>query len=198
MRYGFDTTDPLNDWLDEGQIMVQDAHDWPFLQVLASVSSVVGNPALSLPTDFFKIQSVRNVTNMRKLANMDIEGFEREVDNPSQAGLPSVYTVLGTGTLQLYPVPDATDSYRVIYQRDVTPISTLASDVTNIDLPHNICYPIILCSAYIGLMAENEEDRAQTALAQFDNAIEQRWQRYSTTDLDEPKQVVDVMEYGGW
>jgi hypothetical protein len=196
-RYGFDNSDPLNDWLDEGQIMTQDAHDWPFLQIIDStIASAVGNPTLVLPSSFFKIQSIRNMTHQRKLKNVDISGFERDIDDPTQLGLPSIYTVWGVSNLQLYPVPDAIDSYRVVYQRDVTPVSQLAGDGTNLDLPHNICYPVVLCAAYVGLMAENEEDRAQAALGQFDQAVEQRWQRFSTTDLDEPKQVVDIMGYG--
>lgn len=195
-RYGFDSSDPRNDWLNEGQIMVEDAHDWPWLQVVASINASIGASTLTLPSDHFKIQSIRDMTNNRKLKNMDIEGFERDITDPTAAGIPSIYTITGTETVQLWPVCDVAITFRVVYQKELTLVSALASDATQLDGTSRLHYPVVLAAAFTGLMAENEEDRAQTALSQFDNAVEQRWQRYSGTDLDEPKQVVDVMGYG--
>lgn len=195
-RYGFDTSDPLSDWLDEGQTMFEDAHDWPFLQVVTTIAASLGASTLTFPADFFKIQSVRDTTNKRKVKNVDIEGFERMIEDPAQSGLPSYYTITGTSTIQLWPVLDAAVSFRVVYQKSLTLVSVLATEGTSLDGPSRNHYPVVLAAAYTALMAENEEERAQTALAQFDQAVEQRWQRLSGTDLDEPKQVVDVMGYG--
>jgi hypothetical protein len=195
-RYGFDNSDPLNSWLDEGQEMVEDAHDWPFLQFVATINAVAGASTLVLPSDFFKVQSIRDVTHGGKLAYMDIEGFEREVDDPTVPGKPYLYTVTGTQTIQLYPVLDSDTLFRVVYQRRLTLVSTLASDGTPLDGDAHFHYPVVLAAAFTALMAENEEKRAQTALGQFDNAVEQRWQKYSSVQIDEPEQVVDVMGYG--
>jgi hypothetical protein len=196
MRYGFDTSDPLNDWLDEGLHMVEDAHDWPFLQSIASVSVGSGVNTLTFPSDFFKIYTVRNVTDSRKLKVMDVTEFEREVDDPTVQGSPMYYIIVDTDTIQMWPVTDTSMTFRVVYQRALTLVSNLAGDGTALDGPATIHYPIVLCAAYTALMAENEEDRAQAALGQFESRVARLWGKFGSTDRDEPRQVVDVMGYG--
>lgn len=195
-RYGFDDSDPLLDWLDEGLHLFEDAHDWPFLQTITTVSPGTGVSTLTFPTDFFKIYTVRNVTDGRKLKRMEVTEFEREVDDPTVTGSPLYYVITDTDTIQFWPATDSAMSFRVIYQRSLTTVTNLASDATSLDGPLTIHYPIVLAAAYTALMAENEEDRAQTALGQFESAVARRWSKFSTTDLDEPRQVVDVMGYG--
>lgn len=195
-RYGFDDSDPLNSWLDEGQEMVEDAHDWPFLQYVATINAAAGASTLVLPSDFFKAQSIRNVTGSSKLSYKDIEGFERDIYDPTATGSPQIYTVTGTQTIQIYPALASDSLFRVVYQRRLNLVSTLANDGTPLDGDAHFHYPVVLAAAFTALMAENEEERAQTALGQFDNAIETRWQKYSSVQLDEPEQVVDVMGYG--
>ena len=195
-RYGFDDSDPLNDWLDEGLHMVEDAHDWPFLQTITTINVGAGISTLTFPADFFKIYTVRNVTDSRKLKVMDVTQFEREVDDPTVQGSPMYYVITDTDTIQMWPATDSAMTFRVVYQRALTLVSALAGDGTELDGPKTIHYPIVLCAAYIGLMAENEEDRAQQALGQFEARVARTWSKFSSTDRDEVRQVVDVMGYG--
>lgn len=194
-RYGFDNSDPLNSWLDEGQEMFQNRHNWPFLQTLASIDGAASVASLSFPSDFFKIYSIRDTTNMWKLSELSASRWDREIEDPTTQGTPRYYTITGTSTIQLWPVPDFAYNFRVIYQRALTLVSLLTSDATSLDGPADTHYPRVLAAAYTALMAENEEDRAQQALQQFETAIDHRWGRYSKVTLDEPDQVVDVMGY---
>lgn len=196
-RYGFDNSDPLNDWLDEGQTMFEDSHDWPFLQQTATINPAAGASTLVFPSDFFKIHSVRDMTNQTKLQVMDHHTFDRDVTDPTDTGQARNYIIIGTNVIQLWPVLDSAVTFRVIYQRELTDISALAGDGSNLDGPARTHYPMVLAAAYTALMAENEEERATTALQQFQSAVDTRWRKYSTVDSDEPRQVQDVMGYFG-
>jgi hypothetical protein len=195
MRYGFDTTDPLNDWLDEGHIMFESSREWPFLQLIATVAVGLGVNSATMPSDFSKIYSLRDTTNSRKLQRVDVHTWERMIENQAETGKTKHYLITGLSTVQLWPVPDTAISLRTIYKKQLILPSALASDATQLDGPTRIHYPVVLAAAYNALMAENEEDRAAQAMAQFENAVEKRWNHYSATDDDEPRQVQDVMDY---
>jgi hypothetical protein len=197
MRYGFDTSDPLNDWLDEGHIMFESAREWPFLQLIATVAVSLGVDSATMPSDFSKIYSLRDTTNSLKLQRVDVHTWERMIEDQAERGKTQNYLITGLSTVQLWPVPDTAISLRAIYKKQLTLPSALASDGTQLDGPTRIHYPIVLGAAYTGLMAENEEDRAGQAMAQFENAVEKRWNQYSATDDDEPREVQDVMDYFG-
>jgi len=194
-RYGFDDSDPLLNWLDEGQDLFEAEHDWPFLQMLATDPVAMGQNSVDLPPDFFKVYSLHDMTNRTKLKQMDLSQFERTIWNPADTGKPQIYTVVNINQLVLWPVADSDFTMRIVYQKSLTDVSQLTDDATNLDGPANTHYTVVLGAAFVGLMAENEEDRAAVAKAQFDAAVAHRWQKYSDTDLDEPKQVQDVMGY---
>lgn len=193
-RYGFDDTDPLLIWLNEGMHQFEDAHDWAFLQQVTTLSALVGTNSLTLPTQLHKVQSVRDITGKHKLEYMTISEFEREITDPTVTGYPMIYTITGTETLQFYPVLDVGRSFRVVYQEELIDMTT---DGAVMPGPTRIHYPIVQGSAMIALQAENEEDRATSAKAEFEAAIDRLWTKYNTKVLDEPQQVTDVMGYGG-
>lgn len=205
-RYGFDDSDPLDDWLDEGHEMVEDAHDWPFLEWIETVNMVAGATSRTIGSQTsFKPISVRDATNHRKLKPKEVQWWEREIKDPTATGKPKYYRLtdsfFGTPSIyqfqiDVYPVPDSDISLHVVSQlRSVKPSLLGPVGTTQLQLDPALHYPVVLGAAFTGLMAENEEERAQTALQQFDNAVEQRWQRYSRMDIDGPRQVVDVMGY---
>lgn len=195
-RYGFDTTDPLNAWLDQAKIEVEESFDWPFLQSIATIAQPAGSSAVSLSgqTDFFKVQSLRDVTTKRKISYRDIDGFERDVQDPTQTGRPTIFTVTALNVIQLYPVPDTALSLRLVYQTALADINGLA-DGTACPGPSRLHYLYVLGAAYIGLQAENEEERSGTAQAMFEKGVARLMRKYSSY-LGEAQTVIDAQGYG--
>lgn len=205
-RYGFDDSDPLEDWLNEGQEMVEDAHDWPFLLWRDNITWAAGTATKTWGTQTsFKPVSLRNLDEKRKILPVSLMWFEREIEDPTKQGSPLYYYLSKSFTspnssieLTVWPVPSVSFQASLVSQlRSLRTDQIADGDELNFPEPA-LHYPVVLAAAYTALMAENEEERAQTALAQFDNAVEQRWQRYSSTSLDEPEQVVDIMGYGDY
>jgi hypothetical protein len=193
-RFGFDDNDPIISWLNEGMHQFEDAHDWPFLQLVTTVATAIGDSTLVLPGPLHKVQSIRDVTSKNKLDYITVSEFERTISDPTVRGQPLQYTVTGTETVQFFPVTDLARSFRVVYQFELTDM-VLAPDAA-MPGPTRIHYPIVQGAAMIALQAENEEDRAVTAKTEFEAAIDRLWTKYSTQEMDEPQQVTDVMGYG--
>lgn len=194
-RYGFDDTDPLLTWLNAGMRELEMAHDWSFLNVLIQVPSTVGNSELTVSPVLVKIKSIKSLTTGVKLKYLSNLEFEADIEDPRVAGSPRFYTILGpvaTSTVVLYPVPDAVEDYRVFFQQGY---ADMANDGDSMPGPSVIHYPIVLAAAYIGLQAENEEERSITALTQFERSVDKLWAKYNNQELDEPQQVEDVMGY---
>lgn len=192
--YGFDTNDPLNVWLDAGIHEFERAYDWPFLQVRASVVVNAGVAALVLPGTAFKVMSIRDTTvgRVHKLKYMDVVGFEDQIDDPTQQGTPTNYTVLTGNTVQIWPVPDTNTTFSVIYQ---DALADTGADGTNMPGPVMIHYTCVMHSAYLALQADNEEDRAKTAQDQAQQAVWRIIRKYRA-NLDSQRQVQDSMGYG--
>jgi hypothetical protein len=192
-RFGFDDNDPLLTWLNESMHQFEDAREWGFLQQTTTLSAIAGASTLTLPSALYKIHSIRDVSGKTKLQYMTVSEFERDIEDPTQAGAPEFYTITGTETVQLYPILDTGRNFRVVYQEEFVDMS---SDAAQMPGPTRIHYPIVQGAAMIGLQAENEEDRAVVAKNEFEAAIDRIWGRYSRKELDEPQQVTDVMNYG--
>lgn len=199
-RYGFNNSDPLNSWLEAAKEEFLAAYDWPFLQVIVDPVSLAANTnTITLPTDFSKVQSLRykgdpttSISPGRKLKYEDAVGFERDVDNPDAPGMPYCY-VTYAGAVRVYPVPTQLISLRLMYQKDLADINSLA-DAADMPGPIAIHYIVVIGAAYIGLQAESEEDRSSTAQAMFEAGISRTVRRLKSR-IDESEQVVNVMGY---
>lgn len=199
-RYGFSSEDPLNSWLEAAKVEFLSAFDWPFQQVVVDPITLDANQNLiSIPTDFFKVQSIRykgdpatGVGPGRKLKYQDPVGFERDVDNPDADGMPDRYLVY-SNTLTVYPTPTQGIALRMLYQKDLSDINSLP-DASEMPGPSNIHYICVIGAAYIGLQAESEEDRSATAQSMFEAGISRTVRRYKS-QIDESRQVVNVMGY---
>lgn len=192
-RFGFDDSDPLLIWLNEGMHQLEDQHDWPFLQVVTTIAASAGATTLVFPSALHKVQSIRDVTGKSKLEYLDVSEFEREIQDPTITGYPIFYTITGTETVQLYPTLDIARNFRVVYQEELIDMTTDGSTMPG---PTRIHYPTVQYAAAIALQAENEEDRATSAKNEADAAVLRLWRKYSTQERDEPQQVTDVMNYG--
>lgn len=191
-RYGFDDGDPLLDWLNAAMREIESTEDWPWLEVLTTVVGSVGDNFITLPTPALKVISLRDTTNNQKLDRYERTRFEREIWDPTISGKSQIYVETGMTTIQIYPVADTAVTWQIVYQQDLVDL-----DDTTISppIPETFHYPMVLCAAYTALMAENEEERAQAALKQFQDAMDKRMKKYGGRTLDEPEQVVDAMRY---
>lgn len=194
-RFGFDDDDPLLIWLNAGLHSVEQELNWPWL-IKTTALSVGTTGIVDLPPDFAKVVSLK-VPGKWKLNEIDRHYYDREIVDQTVQGIPESYVLLGmvTGmmTLKLYPIPD------VIYDLQLTYLTGL-SDMVGTDLeipnvPANLHWGIVLAAASIALQAENEEDRAQSAQAQYASWIGRAIAHYNKSTADSPGQVVDTMGY---
>ncbi len=170
---------------------LQDLHVWPELITTSDISVTASNPVLTLPADFRKPYSIRNMTVGSKLKYVDPSWYMRELEDLDEQGEPELYTRIGD-VITLWPVPTTTMTVRMVYQRQ---LSEMTTDGASMPGPDNFHYPIIQAAAYLALQAENEEERAKNAQTQFLAAAERLWGTYSTLEEDEPQQVVNTQGY---
>lgn len=199
-RYGFDDSDPLLIWMNAGLHEFLNAKEWPFNFGTIDIDIEVGQTSiadtLSLGDDFEKVRSISSVSSSTysKLKYLDISEFERVIQDPSQLGVPRLYTLVRADAIQFWPASDLERVFHIVYERTLEEMET---DGDNMPGPIRIHYPIIQAAAMLGLQAENEEDRANNAQLQFEAAIERLWSKYSTLSTgEEPETVTDVMSYG--
>lgn len=193
-RTGFNDKDPLDSWLNIGIDWVVDSRDWPFLTKLTTVLMSPGNAALAMPAEARRPITIKCVDTGNKLDPMEITEFEREIEDPGETGPPSIYLVVG-GSVSIYRVPDVAYTMRLFYIED---IARMSSDTDEPELPTSLHYAVVQAAAVVGLQAENEEERAQTAEQEFENTIARAWRGLSgAASGDEPRTVTDVMGYTG-
>ena len=195
-RYGFDESDPLDAWINEAKDRSSDHFDWPFFEKSATNNVAAGTSAFgALPTDYDIPISVHTLVNGNQtpLEYWDYEKFQREVESTTQSGNPSVWYVLG-GQIFIWPVPDVATDVILVY-RAQQPDLVAGTDVPDL-FPTRFHYNFAVGAASIGLMAENEEDRAATALADFQGRLDQLVQTYSSKQRTSFATVQDVQGYG--
>lgn len=177
--YGFDTAnDPMASWLDEAKNEVEAEFNWPFLQKVATINTSANVGTIGLPSDFFKAQSLKDTTSIRKLIFKEVDGWEEDIDVPTKPGNPEYFTVFSGNSMQVYPVPTKDTAWRLIYQTSLADITAL-TDSDALPGPARFHYTYVLGAAYIGLQADNEEDRAATAQAMFERNLDRLVRKYS-------------------
>lgn len=191
-RFGFDETDPLTTWINEGLRQFVDAYPWPFLEALVNVNTVANNDTIVLPSDFFSMITARVTTDSLPLDYMGRIQFENQIQDPTKKAKPTIYTLIGMSTVTLYPIPDAVYPIRLIYRKKVAALVNDA-DVPAID--SNYHYTAVLGAVAVALQAENEEDRATTALDNFNASIQTAIQAFGAKQSGEFGQVRDSQGY---
>jgi hypothetical protein len=199
MRYGFDTTDPLTPWLNAAMHDVEASYDWPWMWE-GPISLVVpaGSNTVTLPSDFFKVHSVKDLDHLCKLKFWNRHKFTRLIQDETDTGLMEIYTLIGTNQIQFWRVPITPTNIMMIYQAqtyDMVNPGDIPTTSSN-PWPTMLHYPIVMRAASIALQAENEEDRAKTAQDEFDRALLRCMGKFSEDQLDEPDTVEDAQGYG--
>ncbi len=194
-RFGFDDSDPLTDWLNFAMHETADYYPWPFLMASTTNVSVNASGELeNIPNDFLKIASLVDHSGAQtiKLKQVDYTWFEREVLSPTTTGNPELYAVRGDfDDVVVYPVPTTNDWV----MRYLKTLPDLVSDNDVPGLPQAFHFPIVLRAAATGHEAENEEDRAQSKLDQWEAAVVRKIQKYSNSTRGEARQVTDTQGY---
>lgn len=193
-RYGFDDSDPLNEWINAAYFEFLSAHEWMFLEAEATIAHPSGAASFTVPSDFAKIRRLRDTTAKKEVKYRSRDRFYDEVSDPSTTGSPVLFTILNLEGITLWPIPDANITYTVWYQIQPT---TLSDSNSNPLIPEQFQYGIVHGAAVYALEAENEEERAQIARTKFEDTIERAITFYANHELGDPEAVVDVMGYGG-
>ena len=202
-RYGFDDNDPLLIWLNAAYHEIENAFQrWSFLE-----ATEVGGVSLGgLPDGRFTIGgNVRRLVKVRDTTNegenqsggVDLEFWDRrklqrDLSNLRSRGRPEIFTIIGSSTIQVYPVPEEERTIETSY---IAALSDLVNDADEPDIPEANHYTIVRGAAYIGLQAENEEERAASAQGQFEADLSKMIDSDQIRQVGEPPAVVDVMDY---
>lgn len=198
MRYGFDQTDPLTTWLNAAMHDFESCFDWPFLEVSPiRVPMPVGANTITLPSDCLKIMYVKDMTQFAKLKYYTRNKFVRVVSDPDDMGLAEIYTLVNTNQIQIWRVLGSPTTFEVMYQ-SMCPDMVNPTDepgTAELPFPNIVHYAIVQGAAYIALQAENEEDRATTALNQYQASLLRFMGKFGERELDEPTTVEDAQGY---
>lgn len=210
-RYGFDTTDPLTQWLNWGMWEVEKAHDWWFLYYQELISINAGDASISL-TNLLPAGSIKRINTIRlllpstqsfddPLEYITAQDWARKtttLNTNSYRSAPRYYSIrvnpVNDMEVPIWPFPSVAYTAEVTAKVKDPAMSDAAPTVGPAYIPDTLEAAIITRAAAFGLMAENEESRASDALNQFDNLI-----KAEVTDSDKvtgPQYVQDVMNYG--
>ncbi len=195
-RFGFDDSDPLLLWLNAAMHEIEEEyHNWSWLKRTETIN-VPANDGIFTPVNQVqRVIKLRDVSSgrSRDLVYWDERKFERELDEPESTGYPEIFTILGTSEFQVHPVPQAASTYRLRY---IEALADLAEDAETPKVPVKNHFLIVLGAAYRGLQAENEEDRAANAQAQFEAGLEKMVRADMKRQTGQPGSAEDVMGYG--
>lgn len=202
-RYGFDESDPLLIWLNAAYHEIENAHKrWSFLEETEVGSIAPGGEAdgrfniVGLAKRFVKVRDVTMELvgrgDGRDLEFWDRRKLQREIANLRASGLPEIFSILGRQTLQVYPVPGGSRTLETTYIQE---LPDLIDDEDEPLIPVSNHFTIVRGAAYIALQAENEEDRAASAQAQFEADLEKMIDADIERQVGEPASVEDVVDY---
>lgn len=197
-RYGFDDTDPLTTWLNAAMHDFEASYDWPFLEVMPYQTVVTpGANTIVLPSDCMKVMYIKDMTSFSKLKYYERHKFIRNIQDPTDVGQAEVYTLVGTTNLQIWRVLQLPTTFEIMYQASC-PDMVNSSDVpgtTETPFPAIVQYAIVQYAAAIALQAENEEDRAKTAMQEYQATLMRLMGKFGERELDEPTTVEDAQGY---
>jgi hypothetical protein len=164
-RYGFSDDDPLTNWINWGMHELVKAHPWPFLETYLTISTTVGDGEYQAD---FNINYAKINGDAQPLQYMTLNSFAREFPDDTVRGHPEYYTLL-SNFMQFYPVPDAVYMIKVV-GRQAEPDLVDPTDEPSW-IPPSMHHLIVVRAAVFALNAENEEDRAQAKLDEFNDML---------------------------
>jgi hypothetical protein len=192
-KYGFNDEDPWLQWLNEGYHEIEiENPQWSFLVVTETVALASGSVVVATTQTMKRPVKIRDITGESSsggegedLEYMDLPQFERNFGNHKEIGNPQYYTVRGKA-VEVYPVPSGDREIQVTYIKE---LSDLAEETEEPLMPPSFHFCIVYKAAAVGLMGENEEERANTAESQFINKLERLVSDDREKQVGEPEYV---------
>jgi hypothetical protein len=169
------------------------------LEVPASLSTNAGVSFVGglFPTDFFKVVTLTDDTdpkNSRDMTYMDYREFRRDISNRALPGKPEIYTVNAPKLVSVWPVPTTTINWSLVYEKE--PAELIGDTATPTELATRFHWVIVFRAAAIALMAENEEERAETAMQEYATGMDRIVNAYSKRQTGRFTTVLDSQGYG--
>jgi len=180
-RYGFDSTDPVLDWINEALTYFVDAFNWPWLYTEIGGNLNIGASFLSLPADFLTPQAIQIADPGATFGPYDYLrldsrlGYIEDGFNDNNRGRPCAWTH-AEGKMWFDIAPDLAYNYILYYQK-FAPVLLFDSDTPGI--PTRYHYALVRGAAAVGLDAENQEERANTQLQRFQDIIDRAITKYT-------------------
>ena len=200
MRYGFDSTDPLALWLNAAMHEFEISADWDILESTPEIIQLqAGVNIIPTPADFRRVIDIRDYDNNVKLRQWNRRRFDRDIMVQTDPGFAEIYMVIRNGNIQIWRVPTVATNFQLWYQ------ATCPDLVNPTDVPGTAYEPfpvacqhaIVVRAAAMALMAENEEQRAQTAQKEYQDALVRCIGAHAgERTIDEPDTVQDTAGYG--
>jgi len=201
-RYGFDSKDPLKQWLEAGMRDVEMEHDWPWLYTKETWNIKAGEEIYSPQGGVIKIVTIKDETNIYKYRYYEWHRFERDIREPKEKGKTELYTIVKMGysnmQIKFWRIPESPIEITAMVQEETEPLRepSTVPQTAGAFWPLQAQFPIVLRAAVIALNAENEEERAKALQAEYDNLMTKLKWKYAEMELDEPATVADTMGYG--
>jgi hypothetical protein len=197
-RYGFDTTDPVDMAINAAMFEVINYADWDwrFNRVQSVTMGPSDSVAQNLPSDLFKISSLKDITHDAKLSEISPQSWDEDVILTQGRGIPSWYSVIAS-QLYLWPLAREATTYAMTYERGFDPMVNPSDEPAAGFMPEHLRYAIMYGAAATLLQMENEEDRSTVAQAKFDTQLAAAIHS-DMSDLDSFSQVRDTQGYGSY
>ena len=181
-RFGFNSSDPVVDWINEAQIQFWDQYDWPWIYTNLGTACSAGSNSIAQPSDMV-VPTAMQIADPGLLTgpftylpkDSRLTYIEDGWDSTTAAlGRPTSWNY-GEGSIYFDKAADL--SYRVVLYYIKNP-TILTSDANVPDLPVRYHYALIRGAAAIGLDAENQEERANVQLQRYQDIIDRAKARY--------------------
>jgi hypothetical protein len=199
-KYGFNANDPWLQWMNEAYHAIEiERKRWPWLEKEETKELLVaGEGKFVLTSPVKRVVYARDVTKESATSGEGIPlqyiprtEFERKFRNQKATGNPEYFTILGTNEIQVWPVPTETRKIRVVFIKELV---DLANEAAEPPIPQAFHYCIVMGAAYIALMSENEEERANTAQGQFEAKLQKLVEDDMERQIGEAEFVEEVEE----
>jgi hypothetical protein len=195
-RYGFDDNDPLDIWTNAARNEMWSDLDWATTEERHTFTLPANQAEYSsLPANCFKPRTLTPSSNGVAQPSLDYiewREFRKRYDSNEQ-GFPHKFTLWNIGNLRFFPVPTQSVDFEMIFHAG--PVQMTGDNDQPEEFHEIFHYIIVYRSAAIGLMAENEEDRAQTAMAEYASGLDRVLRAYGAREQDQYATVQDAMEY---
>lgn len=171
-RFGFDSTDPIVDWVNEAYVEFWDAFDWPWKKTELAGVMTVGQDTVT--TTLVNSEVPYNMSFSPdggvSWVPIDYVPYVEYIKLPiyTRTGYPCSWTRLGN-EIRVDPQPDYAYPFTLYHDLNLT---SLSSDTDIPLIPTRYHFTLVRGGAAIGLEAENQEDRAQVQWDKFEDRIE--------------------------